>query len=136
MANILIVEDDATSQLVLKVRLTQKGHRVQAASSASEALKCLRAEPKPDLMFVDIHMPGKNGFELVEEVQTERADGQTPPVVFMSADARTEVTKRASALGAVGFLRKPWKPEELQAQIDAALQNAVERRPRSMQNYC
>jgi len=83
MARVLVVEDRATVALVLEVALTDEGHNVDLAYNGRTALEKLSLEPRPDIVFVDLHMPDISGREVVT---TMRADSllHDIPVVIVS----------------------------------------------------
>ncbi len=128
MAIILVVDDDQASQVALKTRLKQKGHRVLATGSAVEALVYMHTALRPDLLIIDVHMPFVNGFEFAEKVRHDAALGIGVPILFVSADHRVEVHKAAQRLGGVGLLEKPWRLEDLYNMVEQALAMRPDRR--------
>ena len=99
---VLMVDDSPANLALLAGLLGRKGYRVTAAASGPLALESARAEP-PDLILLDINMPGMNGYDGLERA-IAAAGGR--PVALMSGTIASEVAERALAVGAAGFLPK------------------------------
>lgn len=119
---ILIVEDNVGSLMLATVMLEQEGYQVAGAESAEEARTVL-ATRTPDLILMDIQLPGIDGLEFTKEL---KADPETAPIpVFALTGHAMPLHERAArAAGCAGFIAKPWTPEgmrrELRAFFDAA----------------
>jgi CheY-like chemotaxis protein len=106
---ILVVEDNFILSEILSTLLGADGFRVCSAGDVREALECLHGREKPDLIILDLMLPGKDGFAFLRERRQDVALAAIPVVVVSGAgDVREEVT----ALGAAAYLPKP---------VDAAL---------------
>jgi len=108
---ILLVDDDSLFREVVVRHLEQAGHQVMDVDSVDGALGCLR-DALPDLLITDIHMPVRDGLELMREV---RKDYPGVRIVAMSGGlaAATDPDARARELGADGFLAKPFSRRQL-----------------------
>lgn len=120
MPTILLVDDDADIRRVAALSLERiGGFRVALASSGEEAIERAVAEP-PDLLLLDVSMPGTDGpatlAALRRDSRTERV-----PVVFFTAIANAEEVTRLRALGAVGVVGKPFDVMGLSARIRSIL---------------
>src|SRR5581483_3341737 len=115
-ANILVVDDDPKITQLLKRALSLEGYAVQTASSGASGLEEARAR-RPDLVVLDILMPGMDGLEVCREL---RSSGDTPVLLLTAKD---EVADRVRGLdsGADDYLVKPFALEELLARIRALL---------------
>ncbi len=113
---ILVVDDEPAMVGALGALLGQAGHRIIAAYDGEEALRRFR-EDAPDLILLDLSMPGMDGRETFREV---RRTGVTSPVVFCSAYGAESAKEE---LGAEGAINKPFNPESLIASIQAAARN-------------
>ena len=102
--NILIAEDDVFFQKFYKNELEQHGYQVQIASNGKEALAMI-AKQKPDLMILDIIMPQKDGFEVLEELSQSGQISSIPVLIFSTLGQEKDV-KQALDLGAKGFVNK------------------------------
>jgi len=100
---VLIAEDDKFLRNVLKVKLAAEGFRVLAAEDGEETLAVI-ASGKPDILLLDIIMPKKNGFDVLEDIQLK--GGKMLPVIILSNLGQEEDIKRGLALGAVDYLVK------------------------------
>lgn len=100
---VLIAEDDKFLRNVLKAKLAEEGFQVVIASDGAEALAAI-AKEKPDILLLDIIMPKKDGFEVLEDLRLK--GGSDLPVVVLSNLGQDEDVRRGLALGAVDFLVK------------------------------
>lgn len=119
MAHILVVDDDAHLREVVRYALTRDGHDVREAKDGAEALRLVAAEA-PDLVVLDIVMPGMDGLEACRELRRRGAI----PVVFLSS--RDEELDRVLGLemGGDDYLTKPFSTRELCARVKAVLRRA------------
>lgn len=111
MKKIIIIEDAPSIRENITEYLTLKGHKVQAASDGAAGLSMVRAH-KPDLVICDVKMPGLDGFSLKEKMNADETLSQIP-VVFLSAATQKQDLARGQALGALAYLTKPFRMEEL-----------------------
>lgn len=119
-ANILVVDDEPDIRQLLQEILQDENYQVQTAENASVARR-LRAERKPDLILLDIWMPGEDGITLLKEWLR---DEQTGPVIMMSGHATVETAVEATRLGAYDFLEKPLSMAKLLVTVERALETA------------
>jgi len=116
---ILVVDDDAAVRDVLRTTLARGGHDVLAAASGMEGL--VRAqEERPDLVLLDVMMPGMDGWEVLKLLKLDAATREIP-VVIVSVRAEPRDRIRALQEGAVDYVAKPFALEELLASVAAAL---------------
>lgn len=120
MAKILIVDDEATITTQLEERLSRLGYQVAGcASSGKEAVE-MAEEIQPDLVLMDIVMPGQwDGIEAASRI-TAKAD---VPIIFLTAYGDDRLIKRARAAGPFGYILKPFQEAELKANVEIALYN-------------
>jgi two-component system phosphate regulon response regulator OmpR len=121
-AHILVVEDNERLRERLSRYLVEKGFRVTAAADAAEARERLRFV-HPDLMVLDVMMPGESGLELVESLR--RVEGSKLPVLLLTARGAPEDRIAGFEAGADDYLGKPFEPLELVLRIRAMLRRAV-----------
>ena len=118
-ANILVVDDTPDNLRLLSALLTTRGYRVRKALNGQTALKTVRTVP-PELILLDINMPGMNGYEVCQEL---KADEQTQeiPIIFISALDDVLDKVKAFKVGGVDYITKPFQAEEVIARIDNQL---------------
>ena len=104
MLKIMLVDDSAVDRLTLSRLLQRKGYEVLAASGGAEALKILGAQT-PDLVVLDVAMPGMDGLQLLELLQ-ENATWRALPVIMLTGVSDTLAIQRAEQLGAREYLVK------------------------------
>jgi two-component system, OmpR family, phosphate regulon response regulator OmpR len=121
-AHILVVDDDARLRALLSRYLVGEGFRVTTAETASDARDKLRFI-NPDLMVLDVMMPGENGLALTESLRREQ--GHEVPVLLLTARSAPEDRIAGFEAGADDYLGKPFDPRELVLRIRAMLRRAT-----------
>ncbi len=106
---ILIVDDDEATRHSLKLLLECEGYETRAFASAEELIEQHRPS-ESDYLILDLHMPGIDGFELLEIL---RRDGNNLPVVMITGMPAPQHRRRADQLGALGLLEKPYAVNDL-----------------------
>ncbi len=114
---ILVVDDQPANLRVVSALLARHGYEVVTAGSGEEAMAMAMALP-PDLLLLDMRMPGMDGFALMAEIK-QQAELLRVPVVFLTAAHDRELLLRAFDAGAVDYVTKPFMPEELLARVNA-----------------
>ena len=122
-ALILVVDDDARLRALLQRYLLENGFRVTTAENAADARDKLRFI-SPDLMVLDVMMPGESGLELVQSMRANPSDG-SPPVLLLTARGAPEDRIAGFEAGADDYLGKPFEPLELLLRIRAMLRRAT-----------
>ncbi|WP_437571704.1 response regulator transcription factor [Sorangium sp. So ce542] len=117
LETVLVVEDDPTLRLGLQKTLRSAGFRVEVAKTGAEGLSMALAA-RPDLVLLDVMLPGLNGFEICEELRRHDAD---LPILMVTAKAEEQDKVRGLRLGADDYIVKPFGVSELLARVDAAL---------------
>ena len=113
----VVVVDDDTSNLKLAGHILSKNNiKVVALKSGNALLEFLKNN-KPDMILLDIKMPGMDGFETMEKLKNMDKDIAEIPVAFLTADENAESEAKGIALGAVDFIRKPFIPEVLVSRV-------------------
>lgn len=117
---VLVVEDDRSIQMVLELVLTRMAKcSVITASAGPEALSKIQKE-LPDVVLLDLMLPGMDGFEICQRVKSDEATRQIP-IIFLTAQPQPASVAKAMALGAAGYLVKPFDPIKIVDQINEAL---------------
>ena len=117
---ILVVEDDKKIALALAIRLRTAQYEVLVAPDAVLAMS-MAMKHRPDLLLLDILMPGGNGFQVAEWLQNLEAMIGVP-YIFITASKVPGLRERARRLGAVGFFEKPYDAGDLLATIQETLE--------------
>jgi two-component system sensor histidine kinase/response regulator len=125
-ADILIVDDVMDNLDLLAEMLKKQGHAVRIARSGSEALDVIHAEP-PDLVLLDILMPGMDGYEVCERIKADSATAEIP-VIFLSAHAETDDILRGFDVGGVDYVGKPFQFREVAARVNNQLALSQQRK--------
>lgn len=118
MKKILIVDDEEEIREIVKKKLEQKQFEALTASGGEEALSICKAR-KPDLVLLDIAMPGLDGYQTCEKLKQDK-DTRDIPVLFLTAKDLEpgSIVERYRGLGAVGYLPKPSTFDELLGKIN------------------
>lgn len=119
---LLLVEDDSALSLILKEFFETSGLKVVQAMDGEEAM-CLYAKSFPDIILIDIEMPKKNGFEVIEEI---RSSDYTTPIILMTGSRMDDASIiRGYELGAVNYQKKPVSPPILLSIILSKLHPTI-----------
>jgi twitching motility two-component system response regulator PilH len=119
MALILIVDDSPTEVFQMRKALEQGGFRVEAAADGEEAIRKAR-EMRPDLILMDIVMPGMDGFRATRRLAND-PETRSIPIIMVTSKADESDRVWGMRQGAVDFLVKPVTPAELREKAQAAL---------------
>ena len=114
-ATVLVV-DDTPDNLALMSELLRPRYRVKIASSGEKALRIAGADPRPDLILLDVMMPGMDGHEVCARLKAEAATRDVP-VIFLTARSDVADETRGLALGAVDYITKPISPPIVLARV-------------------
>jgi len=118
MARILILEDNSDNLKLFRALLTLRGHEVTALPSGDGLFESL-AQTRPELVLMDIQLPGKDGFALLEELR--RSEWSGLKVVALSAHAMAGDAERARAAGFDDYITKPIEIANFPKQVEQAL---------------
>ena len=108
---VLVVDDDPGIRRIIEILLQKNGYTVQTASNGQEALDTLDTVV-PDVMVLDVMMPGMSGFEVCRAVRANKRL-QKVPVVFLTAKGTPQDYKTGHDAGGVVYMVKPFRPERL-----------------------
>jgi len=112
---VLVVEDNETNQMLTTAVLLRDGFRVRAAGSADEALAIIGSD-KPDIILMDVQLPGQDGLALTRALKTDPATAAIP-VVAMTAHVMLGDEAQALAAGCVGYIAKPIDTRTLSGDV-------------------
>jgi len=119
---VLIVDDDEDLRFLARKALVHAGHTVLEAGSGEEGLSLIEIH-KPDLLLLDLNMPGMNGFEVLRRLRT-RETGRPLPVIVLTALGDEESARSSFQFGATDFLIKPFTPPQLDVRVRACFAHA------------
>ena len=120
MARILIVDDSPTEMYKLTGMLEKHGHEVLKAENGADGVALARLE-KPDVVLLDIVMPGLNGFQATRQLTKDPETGNIPVIVVTTKDQETDMVW-AQRQGAKGYLTKPVDEEQLILKVKKILE--------------
>ena len=121
-SKILIVDDQLPTVDILRKTLESKGYRISLAPNGEFALE-LAARTEPDLILLDVQMPGISGFETCQRLKGE-ASTKDLPVIFITAHDETEHVLEGFRAGGVDYISKPFRTEEVLIRVETHLKNA------------
>jgi len=117
---ILLAVDDTPENLTLIVELLRDDYRLRVATNGPDALRLAAGPQRPDLILLDVMMPGMDGFEVCERLQADPATAGIP-VIFLTALASVEDEHHGLRVGAVDYVTKPISPPILEARVKTHL---------------
>lgn len=123
MPRILAVDDDPDILALVSYKLTKAGFEVVTASDGQAALDQL-ATSQPELLLLDVLMPGLSGFEVLRQLRSAER-GTRLPVILLTGSAQEADIERGFELGADDYIVKPFNPRELLSRVNAVLARAV-----------
>ena len=120
---VLVVDDERDVRDMVARKLVQSGFEVITAENGQQALE-LVAEMHPDLVLLDVAMPGMSGFDVCRTVKADQ-DQPSPPVIFLSARAQPEDVDEGLAAGAADYVVKPFSPADLVRRTVSVLERSA-----------
>src|ERR1700733_6996717 len=130
----MIVDDNPANLKLLEDMLLQRGHEVRSFPLGRLALAAAIKNP-PDLILLDINMPEMNGYEVSQRLKSTEELSDIP-VIFLSALNETQDKVKAFRAGAVDYISKPFKFEEVHARVETHLKLHTLQRRLKLQNEC
>ena len=119
MKKVLVADEKDTGRELVRTVLEKSGHQVFEANDGEKAVvEALRIHP--DLIILDIHMPGLDGFGVIEKLRREKGFTATP-IIALTASAMMGDRERAMAAGFTGYITKPIRLETLRAEVERLL---------------
>lgn len=116
---ILVADDEPALLRLLEFVLGRRGYVIQGVTNGNAAVEVLKTE-SPDLVILDVMMPGLDGYEVLTFIrETPRLEGL--PVVMLTARAQLDDIQRGLTLGADAYLAKPFDPEELFSVVESLI---------------
>jgi CheY-like chemotaxis protein len=119
MGRVLVVDDEPDVLLLCRLNLQQGGHEVLEASEGGRAMELAR-ERHPDVIVLDLMLPGIDGYDVLEALQADEATSDIPILVLTAKSLRAD-RDRSHGLGASAFLTKPFLPSELCEMVDSLM---------------
>lgn len=119
MKTVLVADDRPTGRELVRTILENTGYTVIEAGDGIEALKSAR-DAHPDLIILDLHMPGLDGFGVIEELRRDPQFASTP-IVALTASAMQGDRERAMSVGFTGYITKPIRLNALRGEVERLL---------------
>ena len=119
MAKILVAEDDSDLRLLVTLKLESSGHEVVSVEDGTTAAESCRTM-RPDLVILDLMMPGMSGLEVCRYIKSDPELSSTP-VILLTARAQAADVEAGKAAGVDEYLTKPFSPRELAGRVDLLL---------------
>ncbi|WP_129777887.1 response regulator [Peristeroidobacter soli] len=127
-SRVLVIDNDSSMVLWVRSVLQTEGYDVRTALSGEEALAVLRATPDVLVAISDIHMPGMDGISLLKSLGSLNGAASVPRFIFLTAYPEVDFAVQALRLGAVDFLVKPVRPQELLNAVRSAVERMDQNR--------
>jgi len=122
--SVLVVDDEPMARTLLRLMLVRAGFEVSEAENGFDALEKVEGN-LPDLILLDVMMPGMDGFTVCQKVRA-REETADLPIIMLSAKTDSDSINRGLLVGATKYLTKPISPEELTKHVRSALNNSIE----------
>ena len=121
MSKILIVEDNEKNMYLISYILKTKNHKIIGATTGEEGVE-LAIKEKPDLIIMDIQLPGIDGLETTKRIRSSGA-GVNTPILAITSYAMTGDREKALEAGCTGYIEKPINPDTVLNEIEKYLKN-------------
>ena len=121
--SVLIVDDEPMARTLLRLMLVRAGYHVSEAEDGFDALEKVRIN-QPDVILLDVMMPGMDGFTVCETLRKEN-DTSRLPIIMLSAKTDLDSINKGLRVGATKYLMKPISPEDLTRHVKEALENGI-----------
>ena len=118
----ILVVDDTPDNLTLMSALLKDTYKVKVANNGEKALKYVQGESKPDLILLDIMMPGLSGYDVIKELKSNE-ETKRIPVIFLTAMSSSDDEKIGLDMGAADYITKPISPPVVMARVRTQLEN-------------
>jgi CheY-like chemotaxis protein len=105
--HVLVVDDDAELAAYISRLFSARGHRVSCVVTGEDAVEAMR-QVRPDLVILDVNLPGIGGFEVCRQLKAERATTEIPVIMMTGSEVSPAACERAIANGADEYLAKPF----------------------------
>jgi two-component system response regulator ResD len=122
--SVLVVDDEPMARTLLRLMLVRVGFEVSEAENGFDALEKVEGN-LPDLILLDVMMPGMDGFTVCQKVRAREETAELP-IIMLSAKTDSDSINRGLLVGATKYLTKPISPEELTKHVRSALNNSIE----------
>ena len=116
----VLVVDDAPANIQVVNSILKDTYKVRIATNGTKALELVKATPRPDLILLDVMMPGMNGYEVCSQLKTDPGTKDIP-VIFLTGQTETSDETRGFEVGAVDYIHKPFSPAVVQARVQTHL---------------
>jgi CheY-like chemotaxis protein len=118
-SQLLIVDDSPENITMISETLKKEGYKIKIATNGQQALKSIKGS-LPDLILLDVLMPGLSGYEVCEQIKADPATEEIP-VIFLTAESDSESLVKGFTMGAVDYITKPFEPSELLIRVQTHL---------------
>jgi len=119
LSKILVIDDDRNLRKMVKANLAARGYQVLVASDGEKGLEQVQLE-HPELVFLDLMMPGISGWDVLIALKTDQKLEKIP-VIIITASGREDEENKARSMKAAGYLVKPFGVDELMRQVKLTL---------------
>jgi len=116
----VLVVDDAPTNIQMVNSILKDAYRIRIATNGTKALELVNASPRPDLILLDVMMPGMDGYEVCTRLKTDPATKDIP-VIFLTGQTETSDETHGFEVGAVDYIHKPFSPAVVQARVHTHL---------------
>ncbi len=117
----ILIVDDVAENIHALMNILRDRYAVIAATGGEKALELARQQPQPDLILLDIKMPGMDGYEVLQKLKSEPVTAEIP-VIFVTALSETEDEAKGLKMGAADYITKPVNPDLLKVRVMAQLE--------------
>ena len=130
---VVLVVDDTPANIELLHNILRDDYKIKVATDGEKGLELAARDPRPDIVLLDIMMPGISGYEVINKLK-ENAETSAIPVVFITAKSQVKDEQKGLALGAVDYVTKPFDPDIVKARVHTHVAAYLELRQLAEEN--
>src|SRR5271154_1448303 len=117
---VILLVDDTPANIQIALAILKEHYQVRVATNGAKALELAVGDPAPDLILLDVMMPGIDGFEVCERLKASEATREIP-VIFLTGQTEIEDETRGFEVGGVDYIHKPFSPAVMKARVNTHL---------------
>src|SRR5271163_2361938 len=116
----LLVVDDAPANIQVVQSILKDEYKIRVATSGEKALELVKTQPHPDLILLDVVMPGLDGYQVCEQLKAA-PETRDIPIIFLTGRTEIDDETKGLELGALDYIRKPFSPAIVKARVRTQL---------------
>lgn len=123
---VVLIVDDVKSNIQMLSMILEDDYEIKSATNGPDALVLAKESPQPDLVLLDVEMPGMDGYKVLHKLKVDKAT-ENIPVIFVTGNVDSEAEERGFLLGAADYITKPVRPNIVRARVNTQVMVKIQR---------